>query len=67
MPDDVAFQEPWRIGLDQIDRSGPDRPCGWAAGDDEFGRATEFRAQLPLRHRRYVLDIPNTLVPEGEI
>jgi len=60
VPDDIAFQEQWRIGLDLIDRSGPAVPYGWVAADDEFGRATEFRAQLRLRHRRYVLDIPST-------
>ena len=32
-------------------------------GDDEFGRASEFRALLRLDHERYVLDVPcNTLV-----
>lgn len=60
VPDDIVFQEAWRIGLDLIDRSAQDVPCGWVTGDDEFGRATEFRAQLRLRHRRYVLDVPNT-------
>src|SRR5262249_23159010 len=44
---------------------GPDVPHGWVAGDDEFGRATEFRAQLRLRQERYVLDVPaSTLVRE---
>jgi SRSO17 transposase len=63
VPQEVVFQEAWRIGLDLIERSGPDVPHGWVAGDDEFGRATEFRAQLRLRHERYVLDVPcNTLV-----
>lgn len=63
VPKEVVFQEKWRIGLDLLDRSGPDVPHGWVVGDDEFGRATEFRAQLRLRHERYVLDVPaNTLV-----
>src|SRR5438445_217013 len=60
VPDDIVFQEAWRIGLDLIDRSAQDVPCGWVAADDAFGRATQFRAQLRLRHRRYVLDIPST-------
>jgi SRSO17 transposase len=65
VPPEVVFQEKWRIGLDLLDRSGPDVPHGWVAGDDEFGRATEFRAQLRLRQERYVLDVPaNTLVRE---
>lgn len=65
VPKDVVFQEKWRIGLDLLDRSGPDVPHGWVAGDDEFGRVTEFRAELRRRHERYVLDVPaNTLVRE---
>lgn len=32
-------------------------PHGWIAGD-EFGRASEFRAALPSRRERYVLDVP---------
>jgi SRSO17 transposase len=65
VPAAVVFQEKWRIGLDLLDRSGPEVPHGWVAGDDEFGRATEFRAELRRRHERYVLDVPaNTLVRE---
>jgi SRSO17 transposase len=65
VPPEVVFQETWRIALDLLDRSGPDVPHGWVAGDDEFGRATDFRAQLRLRQERYVLDVPaDTLVRE---
>jgi SRSO17 transposase len=65
VPADVVFQEKWRIALDLLDRSGPDVPHGWVAGDDEFGRVTEFREGLRLRQERYVLDVPaNTLVRE---
>jgi SRSO17 transposase len=63
VPEDVTFQESWRIGLSLLDRSGVDVPFGWVAGDDEFGRASAFRAQLRLRRLRYVLDVPcNTLI-----
>ncbi|MGH9123597.1 MAG: IS701 family transposase [Acidimicrobiales bacterium] len=58
VPEEVAFQESWRIGLDLIDRCAADLPSGWVAGDDEFGRCSEFRAQLRHRRRRYVLDVP---------
>ncbi len=44
VPEGTTFQESWRIGLDLLDRSGPDVPFGWVVGDDEFGRASEFRA-----------------------
>jgi SRSO17 transposase len=58
VPATVTFQENWRIGLELLDRSGPDVPFGWVAGDDEFGRASAFRAALRQRGWRYVLDVP---------
>jgi SRSO17 transposase len=54
----VPFQESWRIGLDLLDRSGPDLPFAWVAGDDEFGRCAAFRAALRQRRLQYVLDVP---------
>jgi SRSO17 transposase len=63
VPEEVTFQESWRIGLKLLERSAVDLPFGWVAGDDEFGRASAFRAQLRGRHWRYVLDVPsNTLI-----
>ena len=63
VPEEVTFQERWRIALTLLDRVGHDLPFGWVAGDDEFGRASAFRAQLRVRARRYVLDVPcNTLI-----
>jgi SRSO17 transposase len=63
VPDEVTFQESWRIGLELIGRAAADLPCSWVAGDDEFGRCAEFRAQLRWRRLRYVLDVPcNTLI-----
>jgi SRSO17 transposase len=63
VPEEVSFQESWRIGLELLDRAGAELPFGWVAGDDEFGRCTEFRAQLRRRRLRYVLDVPcNTLI-----
>jgi SRSO17 transposase len=58
VPEDIAFRESWRIGLDLIDRSTRELPFGWVAGDDELGRASAFRAALRQRHLRYVLDVP---------
>lgn len=58
VPDAVTFQASWRIGLDLLDRSAAALPFGWVAGDDEFGRCAEFRAQLRRRRWRYVLDVP---------
>jgi SRSO17 transposase len=63
VPEDVTFQESWRIGLQLLDRSRDAVPFGWVAGDDEFGRVTAFRAELRARRLRYVLDVPaNTLI-----
>jgi len=58
VPQEVAFQESWRIGLDLLDRTAAGLPFGWVAGDDEFGRAAAFRAELRRRRWRYVLDVP---------
>src|SRR5262245_12035291 len=54
VPEGVQFQESWRIGLDLIDRARADLPCGWVAGDDEFGRCAGWRAGLRRRRLRYV-------------
>lgn len=63
VPPEVAFREKWQIALDLLDRSLPGLAHGWVTGDDEFGRASEFRAALRLREERYVLDVPcNTTV-----
>jgi SRSO17 transposase len=63
VPEHVTFQESWRIALELIDRSGSELPFGWVTGDDEFGRASAFRAGLRQRELCYVLDVPaNTLI-----
>ena len=65
VPKEVVFREKWQIGLDLLDQVRPEVSGGWVAGDDEFGRCTELRAQLRQRRLRYVLDVPcNTLVRE---
>jgi SRSO17 transposase len=63
VPPAIKFQEKWQIVLDLLDRSLPGLAHGWIVGDDEFGRASEFRAALRVRQERYVLDVPcNTLI-----
>jgi SRSO17 transposase len=67
VPEEIKFQETWRIALDLLDRSLPGLPHGWIVGDDELGRASEFRAALRQRGERYVLDVPcNTTVRDLE-
>jgi SRSO17 transposase len=63
VPEGVVFQEKWRLALDLLDGARDAVPGRWVAGDDDFGRVTELRAQLRLRRLRYVLDVPaSTLV-----
>ncbi len=67
VPSTVEFREKWQIALDLLDRSLPELPHGWIAGDDEFGRVSQFRAGLRSRKERYILDVPcNTLVRDLE-
>jgi SRSO17 transposase len=58
VPEDVAFQQKWRLGLALLRGPGRAMPHGWVVGDDEFGRASDFRAQLRCDRQRYVLDVP---------
>jgi SRSO17 transposase len=63
VPDEVVFQEKWRIAQHLIERSGADVPHRWVVADDEFGRVSAWRAWLRLRRKLYVVDVPsNTLV-----
>jgi SRSO17 transposase len=67
VPPEVVFREKWQIALELLDRSLPGLAHGWITGDDEFGRASEFRAALRSRKERYVLDVPcNTTVRDLE-
>ena len=69
VPEEVAYQKTWEIAADLLARSGAEVPHGWVVGDDEFGRASEFREWLRERGERYVLDVPcNTTIrdPEGD-
>jgi SRSO17 transposase len=67
VPKEIKFQETWRIALDMLERSLPGLAHGWIVGDDELGRASQFRAALRQRSERYVLDVPcNTTVRDLE-
>jgi SRSO17 transposase len=58
VPADVTYRKTWEMAHDLLRRSGPDAPHKWVVGDDEFGRASEFRAALRGDGERYVLDVP---------
>lgn len=61
VPQEVVFQEKWRIGLEMLERCRAENlPHGWVAADDEFGRCGEFRTRLRECGERYVLDVPST-------
>lgn len=63
VPEDVEHRTKWQIAVDMLERHAADIPHRWVTGDDEFGRATEFRAYLRDTDELYVLDVPcNTLV-----
>jgi SRSO17 transposase len=66
VPEEVAFQEAWRIAADLL-RHNASLPHAWVVGDDEFGRASAFRQWLRQRGERYVLDVPcNTTIRDLE-
>jgi SRSO17 transposase len=67
VPEDVAFQESWRIAVDLLERCRKDLPHAWVVGDDELGRPTEFRGWLRRHGERYALDVPcNTSIRDLE-
>jgi SRSO17 transposase len=58
VPGDVTYRTTWEIAHDLLGRSGPGVPHGWVVGDDEFGRASEFRAARRTDRERYVPAVP---------
>ena len=67
VPEDVTFQESWRIAVELLERCRKDLPHAWVGGDDEMGRPAQFRGWLRRHGERYVLDVPcNTNVRDLE-
>jgi SRSO17 transposase len=63
VPEDVSYRSTWQIGHALLRRTGSQIPHRWVVGDDEFGRASQFRDRLRRDHERYILDVPcNTTV-----
>jgi SRSO17 transposase len=58
VPEGVTYRKTWEIAHDLLRRCGPEVPHRWVVGDDEFGRASEFRASLRADGERYLLDVP---------
>lgn len=63
IPDEVAFEEKWKIGLRLLDAA-----CGWGlsdrvvVADAGYGDCVDFREQLEERGMQYVLGITGTAV-----
>jgi SRSO17 transposase len=67
VPEDVAFQESWRIAVALLERCRKDLPHAWVTGDDELGRPAAFRSWLRRHGERYILDVPcNTSIRDLE-
>ena len=67
VPPEVAFSTKWQIGAELMARHAARVPHAWILGDDDFGRAAEFRAQLRNWGERYLLDVPcDTLIRDLE-
>jgi SRSO17 transposase len=67
VPEEVKFQESWRIGVSLLERCRGDLPHAWVGGDDELGRPASFRSWLERHGERYLLDVPcNTNVRDLE-
>jgi SRSO17 transposase len=67
VPEEVEFQESWRIAVDLLERCRKDLAHAWVTGDDEMGRPAQFRGWLRRHGERYVLDVPcNTNVRDLE-
>jgi len=74
VPEHVRFRKNWEIALDMLDQHGQAVPHAWILGDDDYGKAAEFRSALRERQERYLLDVPGRtairdlehLPPRGE-
>lgn len=58
VPADVTYRKTWEIAHDLLRGGASDLPHRWIVGDDEFGRASEFRAALRSEGQHYMLDVP---------
>lgn len=61
-PEEITFQEEWRIAAGPLGRCRVGLPHGWVTGDDEFGRPAHLRAWLRREGERYVLDVPSDTI-----
>lgn len=63
VPEELAFATKLQLSLEMLAEQAARLPHAWVAGDDEFGRSTQFRRDLRAAGERYLLAVPsNTLV-----
>lgn len=63
VPEDIEFVTKLELALEMLAEQASRLPHAWVAGDDEFGRSTQFRRDLRTGGERYLLAVPsNTLV-----
>ena len=68
VPKGTRYRSRHNLGLDMLDKHGPNLPHQWITGDDEMGRPSWFRRRLMQRGERYLLAVPsNTLIRDLEI
>lgn len=59
VPSSVKFRTRHALALEMLDHCGAKLPHRWVTGDDEMGRASEFREELRRRGERYLLAVPS--------
>ena len=59
VPKSVEFQTAGQIAVELLERSSAVLPHSWVLADDEFGRATWFRAKVAEIGERYLFDVPS--------
>ncbi|MBF5046662.1 IS701 family transposase [Aggregicoccus sp. 17bor-14] len=58
VPDEVQFEEGWRLALGMVLRTGRHLPHRWVVGDDAYGQVCALRDALFEAGERYVLEVP---------
>src|SRR5262249_59527497 len=59
VPAAVRFRTRHELALEMLDERGPTLPHAWVSGDDELGRCSWFRRELPSRDECYLLAVPS--------
>ncbi len=67
IPKAVRYRTRHELALEMLRETGPLLPHAWVTGDDEMGRASQFRAELRRLEEPYLLAVPsNTTIRDLE-